>query len=382
MTGMRKLICILALIPLAACSQKNRGTGITLLDKGAFEAVVDGKQASLYTLTSASGITMQVTNYGGRVVSLWTPDRTGRYEDIVIGCDSLRKYIETPASRFFGPVVGRYANRIAKGEFALDGKTYRIPVNSTGQALHGGPKGFDRVVWDVDSVSESRIAMHYLSPDGEEGFPGNLHVRMVYELTPEGDFRIDYTASTDAPTVVNLSHHGLFNLRGQGNGTVNTHVLGVNASHYLPVDENMIPDGLIAVVKNTPFDFRTPTPIGKRLGTPDMQFEIAKGYDHNWVLDRNSVDPIQLAAVVWEPSNGRCMEVWTDQPGIQFYGGNFLNGKTKGKYGKPIKYREALALETQKFPDSPNRPKFPSTRLDPGETYRHACIYRFYAREE
>lgn len=375
-------IAALALSVMASCSGKKEESksNSKLLDAGAYTTSLDGKDINLYTLDSGNGVQMQVSNFGGRVISLFVPDKNGKVEDIVLGHDSISKYINYQGERCLGPVVGRFANRIAKGQFEIDGVQYQLPLNNNGQTLHGGPNGLDMKVWTVDSVSSNKIHLSYLSPDGEEGFPGNLLIKMVYELTPKNEFKITYQATTDKPTVINLSHHGFFNLKGEGNGTINDHILTINASNITPVDSVLIPTGEFMSVEGTPFDFRQGVAIGERVNTDNQQLKNGGGYDHNWVLDRNTTNDIELAATLYEPVSGRVMEVWTDQPGIQFYGGNFLDGRVIGKYGKAHNYREAVALETQKFPDSPNQPNFPSTRLNPGETYSQTCIYKFYTK--
>ena len=369
----RNFIALCALL-LAACGSQE--PKITLFSNEAFQTEADGKPVGIYTLR-AGDVTMQVTNYGARVVSLWTPDRAGDYEDIVLGYETIDRYINNDGERFLGAVVGPYANRIAKGSFTLDGTEYNLPINNNGQTLHGGIDGLDRVVWDVVSASEDQLVMKYLHADGQEGFPGNLQIEMTYSLTPENEFRIDYSATTDKPTVVNLSHHPFFNLKGEGNGTILDHVMTINASRTTPVDSVLIPTGEIADVTGTPFDFRQPHAIGERIGADNEQLRNGAGYDHNWVLDRKTADGIEPAATVWEPASGRTIEVLTDQPAMQFYSGNFFDGKANGKYGKPLRYRESLALETQKYPDSPNHDNFPSTVLRPGEEYTQVCIYRF-----
>ncbi|WP_295915870.1 aldose epimerase family protein [uncultured Alistipes sp.] len=371
---MKKSLIALGMLLLAACG--TRESGMKLLPAEAFETTVDGKPVALYTLR-AGDIAMQVTNYGARVVSLWTPDREGRYEDIVLGCESIDRYLDTLGERFLGAVVGPYANRIAKGRFTLDGTEYTLPLNNNGQTLHGGLTGVDRVVWDVVSATDDKLVLHYLHPDGQDGFPGNLDIEMIYSLTPDNEFRVDYKATTDKPTVANFSHHPFFNLKGEGNGTVLDNVMTINASHTTPVDSVLIPTGEIAPVEGTPFDFREPHTIGERIGADNAQLRNGGGYDHNWVIDRKTESGVELAATVWEPASGRTVEVWSDQPGLQVYSGNFFDGKSMGKYGKPQRYRESLALETQKFPDSPNQDNFPSTVLRPGQTYTQTCIYKF-----
>lgn len=373
---MKKIIVLLAaLMSFYACD--NKQNDIALMDVNAFTKTVDGKDVSLYTLTSGNGLTMQVTNFGGRVVSLWVPDKDGKYEDVALGHTDIDQYLSPTGERFLGCVVGRYANRIAKGKFVLDSVEYQLPLNNNGQSLHGGLKGLDMVVWNVDKVTENEIQLSYVSPDGEEGYPGTLSINMTYVLTPDNEFKITYKATTDKPTVVNLSHHGFFNLKGEGNGTINDHILMINGSSIVPVDSVLIPTGELMPVENTPFDFRNATLIGERIDADHQQLKVGLGYDHNWVLDRKSDGDVELAATVYEPVTGRFMEVFTDQPGIQFYGGNFFDGKGNGKYGKTQNFREGLALETQKYPDSPNQPSFPSTRLNPGETYTQTCIYKF-----
>lgn len=369
----RTFIAVCTLL-LGACGSQE--PEIALLGKEAFEAEVNGKPVELYTLR-AGDVTMQVTNYGARVVSLWTPDRDGKYEDIVLGYETLDRYLNNTGERFLGAVVGPYANRIAKGRFTLDGVEYTLPVNNNGQTLHGGLTGLDRVVWDVVSATDNQLVMSYLHADGEEGFPGNLQIRMTYTLTPENEFRIDYDATTDKPTVVNMSHHPFFNLKGEGNGTILDHVLTINASHTTPVDSVLIPTGEIADVTGTPFDFRQPHAIGERIDADDEQLRNGGGYDHNWIIDRKTPGGIEQMATVWEPASGRTVEVLSDQPAMQFYSGNFFDGTSNGKYGKPQRYRESLALETQKYPDSPNHDNFPSTVLRPGERYTQVCVYKF-----
>lgn len=371
-----KRTLIAAALLLAACGSDTETDEIRLLPAEAFRRTVDGKAVELYTLR-AGDIALQATNYGGRVVALWTPDREGRYEDIVLGYENIGRYIDNTGERFLGAVVGPYANRIAKGRFTLDGAEYTLPLNNNGQTLHGGLKGVDRVVWDVVSATDDKLVLHYLHPDGQDGFPGNLDIEMTYSLTPDNEFRVDYKATTDKPTVANFSHHPFFNLKGEGNGTVLDNVLTINASHTTPVDSVLIPTGQIAPVEGTPFDFREPHAIGERIGADNQQLRNGGGYDHNWVIDRKTESGIEQVATVWEPASGRTIEVLSDQPGLQVYSGNFFDGKSIGKYGKPQRYRESLALETQKFPDSPNHDNFPSTVLRPGETYTQVCIYKF-----
>lgn len=362
---------------LTACNTTDKQE-LALIDPSNFKTTIDDKAVDLYTLQNENGMAMQVTNFGGHVVSLWAPDKNGHFEDVVLGHNNIDEYVNHAGERFIGCVVGRYANRIANGQFSLNGETYTLPQNNNGQSLHGGLKGLDLVVWDVDTVADDMIRLSYLSPDGEEGYPGNLKIEMTYSLTPDNEFKINYKATTDKPTVVNLSHHGFFNLKGEGKGTINDHILTIYADSITPVNEVLIPIGKHQAVEGTPFDFRNGKAIGQDVNTEgDEQLKNGQGYDHNWVLNRKSANDLELAASVYEPESGRLLEVLTNQPGMQFYGGNFFNGTGNGKYGATYNYREAIALETQKFPDSPNQPSFPSTVLNPGETYDHICVYRF-----
>jgi len=372
---MKKYLCILLSALLAACGTKNAATS-DLPGAEAFETTVDGKPVALYTLANGTGFTVQITNYGARVVSILAPDRNGRLADVAVGCESIGRYLDEGEARFSGPVVGRFANRIAGGRFTLDGTEYRLPQNDNGQSLHGGVKGLDSRVWEVDSHSDDSLVMHYVSPDGEEGYPGELTVRVTYTVMDDDALKIEYAATTDRPTVVNLSNHSLFNLGGEGSGTILGHELWIAADATTPVDSVLIPTGEIASVDGTPFDFRTPTPIGARIEAGGEQLRNGHGYDHNWVL-RDATGEVRLVASLYDPASGRKMEILTDQPGLQFYSGNFFSEESRGKFGRKIGYRGAVALETQHFPDSPNRPEFPETTLRPGETYTQTCIYRF-----
>jgi aldose 1-epimerase len=371
---MKKIALFLAACAaLFSCSPKSE---VMLIDSSAFNAEVDGKQVSLYTIQEGD-LTMQVTNFGARVVTLWTPDKAGNQEDVVLGYNNLDNYVNNPGERFLGAVVGPYANRIANGTYTIGEETYNFPQNNNGQTLHGGLKGLDMVVWDVDTVTANSIVLSYLRPDGQDGMPGNLKIVMTYTLTPENEFRVDYLAETDKATHVNISHHSFFNLKGEGKGTINDHVLYINASKTTPVDAVLIPTGEIVEVEGTPFDFRQAKAIGQDVNVENEQLKNGAGYDHNWILDRQTENELELAASVLEPASGRYMEVWTDQPALQFYGGNFFDGTTYGKYGRTLNYRESIALETQKYPDTPNHSNFPSTLLNPGEKYTHVCVYKF-----
>ncbi len=368
-----KRILSLAVLALAACACC---TSPKLLDKAAFEGEIDGAPVSLYTLKGGDLI-MQVTNFGGHVVSLWTPDRKGRLADVSVGHENLDGYVNFKGERFLGAVVGPVANRIAKGHFTIDGQEYQLPLNNDGNTLHGGFTGVDLLVWDVVESSESSITMHVVHPDGLEGWPGNLDITMTYELTPDNEFKVTYEATTDKATPVNLSNHTFFNLTGDCSKTINDHILQINASATTPVDALLIPTGEIASIEGTPLDFREPHAIGERVDADHEWLRNGHGYDHNWILDGEG---LRVAAVLEEPVSGRVMEVLTDQPGIQFYGGNFFDGKNCDKYGNPINYRSALALETQKWPDGINHENFPNTLLLPGEVYTQTCIYRFSAK--
>lgn len=372
---MKKIFGVLA-ICAAMFSCTSRNAEVILFPETDFNTELDGKQVSIYTL-KAGDLVMQVTNFGARVVSLWTPDKNGHYEDVVLGYNNIDSYVNNTGERFLGAVVGPYANRIANGTYTIGEETYNFPQNNNGQTLHGGLKGLDMVVWDVDSFTENAIVLSYLHPDGQDGMPGNLKIVMTYTLTPENEFRVDYLAETDKATHVNISHHSFFNLKGEGNGTITDNVMVINASNTTPVDNLLIPSGEIADVTGTPFDFREPHVIGERIDVENEQLANGLGYDHNWVLDRKTAGELEFAASVHEPASGRFLEVFTDQPAMQFYSGNFFDGKSFGKYGKALKFRESIALETQKYPDTPNHENFPSTLLNPGEKYTHVCVYRF-----
>jgi len=336
-----------------------------------------GKEVFLYTLRNKSGMEARITNYGGIVVSLLVPDKSNKPGDVVLGYDSLSSYLK--ATSYFGAIVGRYGNRIGKGRFTLEGKEYALNVNDGHNTLHGGLKGFDKVVWEADEsipATQPSLSLSYLSRDGEEGFPGSLKATVAYTLTDSNELRIDYTASTDKPTVLNLTHHSYFNLAGAGSDDILSHDLMLNADRFTPIDSGIITTGELKPVEGTPMDFRTPTAIGARIGVKDDQLRFGRGYDHNWVLNRTG-EGLSLASRVWEKTSGRVMEVWTTEPGVQFYTGNFLDGTAIGKGGKAYAYRTGLCLETQHFPDSPNKPTFPTTVLRPGEKFTSTTVYKF-----
>ena len=355
---------------------------VKLLPSENFQGVIDGKSISLYTLKNKSGLVAQITNYGGRVVALWTPDRNYKMDDIVTGFASLKDFLQAKEV-FSGALIGRFANRIANARFSLGDVNYQLASNDGKSHIHGGTKGFHNVVWDAkqyrNSKEEDVVELHYLSPDGDQGYPGNLSVTVVYTLTNENELKIDYYASTDKKTIVNLTNHTFFNLHGFASGiakSINSHVLKIDGSTYTPTDQGLIPSGIIAFVAGTPMDFRVPTPIGERVEVNFQDLVYGNGYDHNWIIDK-PVGELNEMAVLYEPSNGRQMFVYSTEPALQFYGGNFFQGKDKGKYGEIYEHHTSLALETQHYPDSPNHPNFPTTMLNPGETYRQTTIYKF-----
>jgi aldose 1-epimerase len=360
-------------ISMISCKQKAEKNAQSVT-KIVFGKLPDGKVADIYTLTNKHGLVMKVTNYGGTVTSLCIPDKYGKFADIVLGCDSLKDYIKATAN--FGAIIGRYGNRIAKGEFMLDGITYHLAKNNGPNTLHGGLIGFDKVMWQATAINDRLgvgLIMHYLSKDGDEGFPGNLDMTVTYRLTNADEFRIDYFATTDKATPLNLTHHSYFNLAGAESGDVLNQLVMIEAQRYTVVDSTFIPTGELRDVKGTALDFTQPQIIGSRIkgsgGNP-------VGYDINYVLNKGGKD-LALAVRASDPESGRVMEVYTDQPGVQFYTGNFLDGSIIGKGGKAYKQYAGFCFETQKFPDSPNHPVFPDCVLNPGETYNSTTIYKF-----
>ncbi len=337
-----------------------------------------GTTADIYVLKNANGLEATISTYGGRIVGLIAPDKNGEMADVVTGFDTIDAYLDA-SEVFHGALIGRVGNRIAKGQLTLDGTTYSLPVNNGPNQLHGGVDGFHNQLWTVIEATGNSIVLSYLSRDGEMGFPGNLVVEVSYTLTSDNEFLITYKATTDKTTVVNLTSHPFFNLAGEGSGTINDHVLQINADCYTPVDSTLIPLGENVPVEDTPFDFRTPKAIGRDLHEQDTNEQLKKGtgYDHNFVLNHPSNGEMFLAATVSDPKSGRMMKIYTQEPGLQFYGGNFFDGSDTGKSGAPYKFREAFALETQHFPDSPNQAEFPSITLRPGETYTTKTIYKF-----
>ena len=337
----------------------------------------DGTSISQYTLTNAKGMTMRVINLGGVITSLTAPDRSGNFEDVVLGYDSLAGYIKKGS--FFGALVGRYGNRIGNSKFVLDGKTYELGKNNGPNNLHGGPKGFDQRVWSIEEFAVDNgtaIKLSYTSEDMEAGFPGTLQTQVIYHLTDSNELKINYRAVTDKKTIINLTNHSYFNLSGNTKTDILNHELMIDADKFVPVDATLIPLGPLKDVSGTPFDFKTPTVIGSRIDKDDEQLKVGRGYDHCWVLN-NPGDSLKVAATVHDPSNGRVLSVYTTEPGLQFYSGNFLDGSVTGKYGTVYQKRYALCLETEHFPDSPNRKEYPSVVLSPGEVYKTQTVYAF-----
>lgn len=353
--------------------------GALMVKKEAFGTTPDGKAVELYTLTNSHGIKVRVMTYGAIIVSVQTPDKSGHFADITLGFDTLAGYLG--ASPYFGALVGRYGNRIGNAKFSLEGKEYTLAKNNGPNALHGGLKGFDKVVWQAQSFQKSAevgVILKYTSADGEEGYPGTLHVTVIYTLNDKNEFSLDYHATTDKATPINLTNHTYFNLGGEGSGSILGEELTLNADHFTPVDATLIPTGKIASVKGTPFDFTKPTAIGARINDKDEQMVFGMGYDHNFVINRKGPGLV-LAARVDDPTSGRVLEVDTTEPGVQFYTGNHL-ASVHGKQGHIYNARDALCLETQHYPDSPNKPNFPSAILKPGQTYHSTTVWRFSTR--
>ncbi len=374
---MARIGFVLALLTTLFSCAPNRQSVITGVNKQNFGSLPSGEQIDLYTLRNSKGMEAAITNYGGRLVSLTTPDRNGKFDDVVLGFDDLAGYLGK--NPYFGAIVGRYANRIANGEFKLDGVAYKLARNNGPNSLHGGLKGFDKVVWKARVISTNDgpgLELKYLSKDGEEGYPGNLNVTVTYTLTENNELKIDYQATTDKDTVLNLTNHSYFNLSGQASGRILQDVVTIDADEFTPSNANQIPTGKLQSVAGTPFDFRKPTPIGARIDEKDPQLEYAKGYDHNFVLNHSGDTP-SFAARVSDPDSGRVLEVLTTQPGLQFYTGNHLDGTVKGKGGVVYGFRSAFCMETQHFPNSPNQPNFPSTELKPGQRYHEITVFKF-----
>jgi aldose 1-epimerase len=332
----------------------------------------------VFTLTNSKGNKIKVTNYGAKIMSIIVPDKTGNKNNVVLGYDSKEEYLD--GDPYFGAAIGRYANRIAEGKFDLDDKTYELPKNDNQNHLHGGPGGFNNVIWEAKKIKHNdseALELSYLSKDGEEGYPGNMEITMVYTWTDDNELRIEYTATTDKKTIINLTHHSFFNLKDGGKSKITEHEMSINADNFLPVDSSLIPTGEIKSVKDTPMDFTKPKKIGADINADYDQLKKGKGYDHNWVLNKPEQGKMTLAAKVKEPETGRIMVVYTTEPGLQFYSGNFLDGEEEGRNDIKYKHRTAFCLEAQHFPDSPNQPEFPSTVLRPGEKYKQTTIYKF-----
>jgi aldose 1-epimerase len=367
----------LALLVFSATGVTSSSGSAHMVKKDPFGKTRDGQSVDLYTLTNALGMEVRAMTYGGIIVSIKAPDRTGKLDDVTLGFDSLDGYLA--GHPYFGAIIGRYGNRIGQARFSLDGVEYKLAVNNGPNALHGGLKGFDKVVWQAESFDKkdsAGVVFSYTSPDGEEGYPGNLNVKVTYTLTDKNELILDYHATTDKATPVNLTNHTYFNLAGPGLRDILGHDIMINADSITPIDSTLIPTGEIRSVAGTPFDFRRPTPIGQRIDADDEQIKFGGGYDHNFVLNRKG-DGLSLAARVREASTGRILEVYTTEPGVQFYTGNFLDGTKIGKGGHVYKRRFGFCLETQHFPDSPNKPSFPSTILRPGKSYTSRTMYKF-----
>jgi aldose 1-epimerase len=376
---------------LCSCSQQGgpKGKGEMMqgksemkVEKEAFGTTLEGQKVHLFRLINGKGMEADIMTYGAIMVRLLVPDKNGKSDDVVLGFDSLAGYLQ--GHPYFGAIVGRYGNRIAKGKFTLDGTEYTLAVNNmNANHLHGGLKGFDKAVWDAEAVQSADavgVKLSHTSKDGDEGYPGNLKCSVTYWLTDKNELKLEYEATTDKPTPVNLTNHSYFNLAGAGNGDNLSHVMMLNADRFLPVDKTLIPTGELRPVKGTPFDFTRPTPIGKNINADDEQVKFGNGWDHCWVLNKPKPGELTLCARVTEPTSGRVMEMLTTEPAVQFYSGNFLDGTNVGKGGKKYEFRYGFCLESEHYPDSPNHPEFPSTILRPGQEYRTTTIYRFSTR--
>lgn len=377
-------MAVMAICMLVACNdnenkqnqtEEEQQTTLSGLKSEDFVAEVDGKTTALYVMKNKQGAEVCMTNWGGRIVSIMVPDKNGKMTDVVLGYDNIQDYVANPDNNY-GGLIGRYGNRIAQAKFSIDGTEYTLPQNNNGHCLHGGPKGYHAVVWDAEQPSTNQLVLTRVSPDGEAGFPGNLHVKVTYTWTDDNAIDIQYEATTDKATVVNLTNHSYFNLAGDHSQQVLDHEVMISADSYTPVDETLIPTSEIAKVEGTPMDFRTPTAIGARIDESFEQLVRGRGYDHNWVLNTNG-DITKVACTAYCAKTGIQLEVYTNEPGVQFYTGNFMPGDDKGKAGVVYPHRGALCLETQHYPDSPNQPSFPSVVVRPGETYKSECIYKF-----
>jgi len=376
---MKKTILFLTVITLIISACTSKKTSVLLLPESNFDTTIVDQKVALYTLKNENGMTAQITNYGARLVSLWVPAKNGDFKDVVWGYESIKDYLNA-TDIFAGPIVGRYGNRIGKGQFSLDGKAYQLTLNNNGNQLHGGAGGFFIKVWDArpfkNDKGEESLELIYLSPAGEEGYPGNLTIKVIYSLTSMNELSINYEASTDSTTILNPTSHSYFNLHGTTTQSTNSHILTIFADKYTPTDSLLIPTGEITDLTATPLDFRKATTIGKNIETDFLALKYGKGYDHNYVLNK-SAGEVLLAAEVYEPATGIVMKIITDQPALQFYSGNFMNGVDTGKRGDKHNYRTGIALETQNYPDAPNHANFPNSVLKAGETYKHVCVYKF-----
>jgi len=373
---------VLLSLNLTNCSKSLPSTTTSQLpvDAKNFETTINGKEVHLFVLENTNGMKVGITNYGGRIVSWMAPDKNDEYDDIVLGYNSIEGYLNANEI-YFGALIGRYANRIAQGQFSLSRSTYSLATNNGQNHLHGGPGGFHNVVWNAKKLDDQHLVLNYFSKDREEGYPGNLQVQVIYTLNDSNELTIDYTATTDQKTIVNLTNHAFFNLGGAASGKINDHELLINADRYTPIDSTLIPTGKIASVEDTPFNFTEFRPIGERISNENQQLSYGKGYDHNFVLNKERKGTLTPAARVYDPDSGIMLEVETTEPGIQFYSGNFLDGSDTGKEGKPYEHRTAFCLEPQHFPDSPNQPNFPSTVLKPDEIYHSMSIYKLSVKK-
>ncbi|QDW21589.1 aldose epimerase family protein [Flavobacterium sp. KBS0721] len=361
--------------PSKETAEKIADSAKTVLETKNFDTIIDGKKVNLFWIEN-QGIKAAFTNYGGRLVGLWVADKNGKLTDVVVGMNSAAGF-KNATEPYFGATIGRVGNRIAKGKFTLDGKEYQVPLNNGKNALHGGVKGFQDVVWDAVKTNENTLVFSYVSPDREQGFPGNLKVKVTYTITDDNSVKMEYEATTDKTTVVNLTNHAFFNLNGEGSGTILNHELQIYANEFTPVDEGLIPNGELKAVRNTPFDFTSKHTIGERIETKDEQLKFGKGYDHNYVLNGTKKNGLNHAATISGDKSGIVMDIFTQEPGLQFYSGNFMQSKNTFKSGSKDDFRTAFALETQHFPDAPNQPKFATIVLKPGQKYHTVSYYQF-----
>jgi aldose 1-epimerase len=378
---MKRLSVVLMLFFALACNNTNNPVAVKKdsayqISAAAYQQDIKGKKVDLYLLTNKNKMSVYISNFGGRIVSVNVPNKSGGFTDVVLGYDSLQHYFDRKEN-YFGALIGRYGNRIAKGKFQLDGKNYQLTINNSPNSLHGGPTGFHNQIWDAKKIGEQSLELSYVSKDMEEGYPGTLTVKVVYQLLDDNSIAISYQATTDKKTILNLTNHSYFNLNGAGSGTINDHLLTINADKFTPVDSTLIPTGVLADVGGTAFDFRKPRAIGDSVNSSSAQIKNGKGYDHNFVLNRKSVSDLELAATVYSSVTGIKLEVFTMEPGIQFYGGNFLDSSLLGKKDLHYSFRTAFCLETQHFPNAPNESSFASTQLVPGKTYETKTIYKF-----